>query len=210
MKRNIHEPVEEAWITKLCMASSSEVFRFWDVGAAIGYYTVLVAKLRKNVLITAFEPLARHADAIGEHLALNGVDPAQVVTKRAAVFSHDGSLPFVDEGFGSVVSDTDQAGSERVAATTIAMEIRQVESRIDLVKVDVQGREVDVLAGMGRNPEQICTWVVGTHSAEIHVACEAILLDRGYELLFSASDVDGQPDGLIVATMLPPEATERA
>ena len=53
---NLHEPEEEAWITKLAKGLPPGRAVFVDIGAAIGYYCFLVAKARPDAELHAYEP----------------------------------------------------------------------------------------------------------------------------------------------------------
>jgi FkbM family methyltransferase len=199
---NLHEPVEERWILDLCHRAPNGHFQFWDVGAGIGYYSLLVASMYPNARVEAFEPLERYADAIARHGELNGIAANKIAIHRNAIAKVAGPRKLVDESFGSVLlpngSEADVAIN--VIATPIDDLLTSSEIQVDVIKVDVQGLELDVIEGSRQSTGRIKNWVVGTHGAAIHAACHAALADLGYTVVFSESTVDGQPDGLIVAS----------
>lgn len=199
---NRHEPVEEQWILDLCRRANNGLFQFWDVGAGIGYYSLLVASKYPNARIEAFEPLERHADAIARHCELNGIAADQIAIHRKAIAKAAGPRKLVDESFGSVLLPYgSEAGvAVNVTATPIDDLLKASEIQVDIIKIDVQGLELDVIEGSRQSTGRIANWVVGTHGVAIHGACHAALADLGYTILFSEDTVDGQPDGLIVAS----------
>lgn len=206
-KHNLHEPVEEAWIERLCRSGSrapgGAPFRFWDVGAAIGYYSMLVARLRPDAEITAFEPLPSHYDRILQHWKLNGLDPARLRLEATAISDKAGSAGLLDMNFGSrLVRDPAAApAAKRVEVRTESLDrfLAGSDSAVDLVKVDVQGGEDAVVAGAAHSAHLIRGWIVGTHGPRKHNTCVDRLEAMGYRIVFSEQDVDGQPDGMIVA-----------
>lgn len=66
---------------------------FFDIGANIGYFTVLGAKLNPEVKIYAFEPSVGPLHYLKENVALNGLSNRVEVTGKA-VAEIDGTLTF--------------------------------------------------------------------------------------------------------------------
>ena len=74
--------------------------------------------------------------------------------------------------------------------------------RVDLCQMDVQGLELEILQG-GTNAlrdGRVGTFLIGTHSPEIHASCLSLLKDHGYAIEFEEQDTKDQPDGIIVAS----------
>ena len=205
---NIHEPVEEKWFEQLCKPSAgSDSFSFVDIGAAVGYYAVLVKKLRPNAAVICVEPLSANSSAIREHLLLNGIESDDVTILEMAVSDRKGYATLLSNNYSSYLIDDTVAGSRDNAVTvsvdTLAELIRARVGQVDLVKVDVQGEEVKVLDGAAAISSNIKAWIVGTHSEELHAACIKKLLNLGYSMLFEDQHPPGQPDGIVVASRAP-------
>ena len=109
------------------------------------------------------------------------------------------------QGFGSVIVDDNDviASTAEVPVVSIDYLLRDHTGDIDLIKLDVQGAELAVIEGAQRSHDKIRNWIIGTHGADVHAACHATLSELGYSIGFSASRVDNQPDGLIVASRVP-------
>jgi FkbM family methyltransferase len=112
-----------------------------DVGANIGYYTLLLAKVCKKVY--AFEP-----DKICFEILLKNIKEnklTNVVAKNLAVSDQIGKVKFI--------VDKDNFGNSRLGDgdKTILCDsldnILKNEKQIDLIKIDVQGHEPQVIAG---------------------------------------------------------------
>jgi len=113
-----------------------------DVGANIGYYTVLMAKFVKKVY--AFEPEKEAFEILKKNIKENNLK--NVVLFNKAVGSKRGSkfLKTDSENFGNsriVTSNTKQV-------TRIVRLDEVIKEKVDLIKIDVQGYELEVLKGM--------------------------------------------------------------
>jgi FkbM family methyltransferase len=195
---NLHEPIEEAWFRRLSLIETSE-FRFADVGAGIGYYSILLKLLRPSARVFCFEPLREHAEHLALNLTLNGIDRRGVQIFDLAVCDRVGRQAFHQEDFGSRLMSDGTSASSFVDTTTLEAIVAQISGPIDLVKIDVQGDELRVIAGAGSAMSSIHGWIIGTHSHDLHDACLAEMRSRGFAVLFEDEAPPHQPDGLIVA-----------
>mgnify|MGYP000452577600 CR=1 FL=1 len=123
-----------------------------DIGAYIGFYTVLLAKLARYVI--AFEPVPELADRIKETCRLNQITNVKV--ENAALGKSDGNAKLFIErdqsgGIGQSSSiKRDWVGEEAIDVPVIKLDtyVRQVGlNLINLVKIDVEGAELEVLLG---------------------------------------------------------------
>lgn len=122
----------------------------FDVGSNIGYYTLLAARaVGPAGRVHAFEATPAVAKRLAENVELNRF--TNVTVNHLAVCDREGEVEFNlqedSEGNSMVVSDPGQA-SVRVPATTLdAYAKRQGISRVDVIKIDVEGVEGLVLEG---------------------------------------------------------------
>jgi FkbM family methyltransferase len=116
-----------------------------DVGANTGNHTIFFAGPMKAASVLPFEPLPAAADALRASVARNqltnvdlsrlGVGVADREDRATLVFSGRG-------GLGATSLEPDPAGKISVAPLD-----SMVSGRVDLLKVDVEGMEMSVLAG---------------------------------------------------------------
>ena len=111
---------------------------FFDVGANIGFFTVLAGRLGARVV--AIEPDPVNARRVERNAALNDVN-AQVVA--AAAWDAEGSVDLVRGGSGSEWSAKPGKGVPSVTLDGVAAE----NGLPDIVKLDVEGAEGRVLRG---------------------------------------------------------------
>lgn len=119
---------------------------FVDVGANVGYYTLVASKLVGAMgRVYAIEPVPSTATLLRVNVKLNGC--SNVVVYEVAAWSTRGSLtlkiPASMYGYASAVRE---GASVTVCASTLD-DILQDEASIHLIKIDVEGAELDVLKG---------------------------------------------------------------
>lgn len=127
---------------------------FFDVGSNVGYYTLLAAPIvGKNGKVHAFEPVSeQHADlrANVERNQLQNVVPERlIVTDRAGTMEINlGAEDNGGTGSVALVYRADRP-TERVDCTTLDAYLREHGvTRLDMLKIDVEGHEPFVLRGM--------------------------------------------------------------
>lgn len=116
---------------------------FIDAGAHIGYYSLYMAPRVK--LVWAFEP----DPAILPSLLCNCNRRPNVRVTSKALSSGPGNLPFVVGSYGtSRLASGRESGSIEVEVTTLDSEWRAAgEPAVTAIKIDVEGRDLDVLLG---------------------------------------------------------------
>jgi FkbM family methyltransferase len=126
-----------------------------DVGANVGVYTCVLANAvaGDGGRVHAFEPHPVTSRALRHHVELNQLD--NVVVSATAVGDVPGTIDLVDAGLGDSGKFSARpglAGHDRaaiaVSTTTLDDYLRGVgATRLDLLKVDVEGLEPEVLLG---------------------------------------------------------------
>jgi len=121
-----------------------------DVGANVGAYTVLFARWAGDGgRVVAFEPAPGSIEGLREHVRLNGLSN-RVEIVEAAVSSQVGSAVFDCEGVSGANALTPGAtgpGAITVATTSLDAFCAGRRLQPSVVKIDVEGAELDVLRG---------------------------------------------------------------
>jgi FkbM family methyltransferase len=124
---------------------------FVDVGANIGYYTVIAAGIvGPSGLVYAFEPSSKVRARLERNVTLNGL--SQVTIRPEAVSSRTGIVRLVEpqntnnDGLAYVDSSGGGAGTE-VPSVRLDELIELRERAPALIKVDVEGGEPEVYRG---------------------------------------------------------------
>jgi FkbM family methyltransferase len=122
-----------------------------DVGANIGYFTLLAARLvGPSGHVYAFEPGPRAYPALRANLELNGATNVTVI--EAAAGEAEGEALLSAPAPGNLAS----ASLRRSGPGSTVVPVRRIDSavraddlaRVRLVKIDVEGYEIEVLKGL--------------------------------------------------------------
>lgn len=165
----------------------------FDIGANVGFFSVLGAKLVGNAgTVYAFEPVPENAPCIRRNGALNGMGNIEIVTKAASDRDGTGVLVLADFAGGAALETAppppDAKGAITVDLVRVDTLLAGGQTRAPtVVKIDVEGAEMEVLRGMRETlvkhrPVVICEIDDGeleglqTKTKE----CETFLRDLGY------------------------------
>ncbi len=136
-----YEPYE----TKLILKQIKKGDVVVDVGANIGYYTILLAdKVGKNGKVYAFEPDSTNFDILEKNIKTNKLE--KVVVVKAAVGSREGKLKLYKSGknYGDHKLYGDGKAKEEVKIIKLDDFIKE---KVNLIKIDTQGWEPEVIEG---------------------------------------------------------------
>ena len=151
----------------------------FDVGAHAGYYTLLASRLvGPEGHVFAFEPNPRNLACLRRHVRLNRCDNVTVV--EAAVARHTGAMRF-DTSRGSGRGRLCADGAAEVATVSLDQFAEERGIVPSLIKIDVEGSEVEVLEGARRLLAGCPPLVLSVHHG-LGRACSALLLPLGYAM----------------------------
>jgi len=127
-----------------------------DVGANVGFFTLLGARLvGPDGRVAALEPAPVSAAAIRRNAARNGFGHVEVLQCAAGAASGRAAFQIVrDESWSKLEPLGAHPDTERVVDVKVAaIDDLVADGRLpvpDVVKIDVEGAELDVLRGMAR------------------------------------------------------------
>jgi FkbM family methyltransferase len=146
----------ESWLTVFIARTVKPGWSVVDVGANHGYYTLLLADLvGPEGKVAAIEPNPHLCSLLARSVAVNGFGGIVEVHEEAAVGEDDQSLSFyvpenepknariVQSGFDAPAEGSVLSISGRSLANTLA-----AWPRVDFLKIDVEGAEEAVIAGL--------------------------------------------------------------
>jgi FkbM family methyltransferase len=183
---------------------------FVDVGAHIGLYTITAAiALRGRGRALAFEPNPVARGQLEENLRLNGCDnvtvsPCAVADAPGRALLHVPATP--DPSFSSLEPGRFAEGTPvPVEVTTVDAEVEAAGLDPTLVKIDVEGGELAVVAGMTRTlaTRPVVLAEVGPRSALELERDLAALGYRSYRIGRTLEPGLGSGTGLFNALFLP-------
>ncbi len=143
----------ELWITQAMARVVRPGMVAVDVGANLGYYTVLMAEaVGPTGRVLAFEPNPAIAELLRRTVAVNGHDATTQVDARAASDVSGQDVRFhmpAGQPMNATMVAADQGAADWVRATTVALD-DVLPARVDFMKIDVEGAEYLVWRGLAR------------------------------------------------------------
>ena len=144
--KRIHEPQVTSIFCSLINGGATVV----DVGASIGYYTLLAAKrVGNDGSVYAFEPHPPSFERLIENVKLNDWKNVQAFNFAISDKKGEKKLYVFKSGRASGSGFALRNDSVPITVKTMPLE-DAVKTDIDLVKMDIEGAEVEVLKGMER------------------------------------------------------------
>lgn len=155
---------------------------FIDIGANIGYFTLLASRQYSKVI--AFEPSPSIYESLSENIHMNGRN--NTVLHQAAIAAKTGRVGFYKSighnlGTSSLIEGSDTVFEANVKCGPLESFIEMHEwSRVRFIKIDVEGSELGVITSLLR---------------------VAHLLSKDVEIVVETSGVHDQVSGLIFKTL---------
>lgn len=141
----------------------------WDVGANIGYFTLLMAaRTRSSGRVDAFEPFPPVYEKLERNIALNNFTWVNPVSRAASdqngtmqfVLPEFGISPYASERTQTMLQDCGGVGylkmQEQEGVQTVDVDVTTLDEyaaetnlqRLDVMKMDIEGAELTALKGM--------------------------------------------------------------
>ncbi|MFZ1721705.1 MAG: FkbM family methyltransferase [Microgenomates group bacterium] len=120
-----------------------------DVGANIGSISILAASRGEKVRVFAFEPTEKIIPLVKENIGVNGFEE-RIKIYQTAVSHKNGFLQFTIENESEINHLTSKRHNSSTSVKSLRLDTfvkRTNISRIDLLKIDVEGAEMLVLSG---------------------------------------------------------------
>lgn len=136
-----------------------------DVGANLGNHTIYWATKMNVERIVSYEPFAANFEVLEKNIKQNSL--TNVVAINKAVGQHVGNVKlksFDESNYGATSFEEGVQEGNTVSLTSIDNEVIELKlPKVDLIKIDTEGFELDVLKGM--------TYVLDKYHPIIWVEC---------------------------------------
>lgn len=125
---------------------------FVDIGANIGQHSLFAASVVGDTgLVVSFEPIKRLVDQMNESIRLSNFQSRiKIVSKACGQAAGSGELHFKQDNIGgsSLVADGSAQSGETVEICVADEALFEYKRRVDVIKIDTEGYEPNVLAGL--------------------------------------------------------------
>lgn len=146
------ENIYETNITNLIINNIKQNCIFIDIGANIGYYTLLASRLlNSNSYIYSFEPVTETFKVLNENIDLNNIN--NVKAFKIALGSEDKKEKILlseEAGLNSIVSNR-KVNRNKIKEEIIIKKLDTIinfENENIFLKIDIEGYEFEALKGM--------------------------------------------------------------
>jgi FkbM family methyltransferase len=178
-----------------------------DVGAYVGYYTLIAAQANPAGRVHAFEPLPSIHQRLRRNIKLNRAGNVECIacavsdTSGEAEFYHvDANLPTSSSLSLEFMRASGEFVSSRVPVITLDRYVADRGiSRVDLLKIDTESTEARVLRGMRTtlerdHPDIVCEVLPGTSN---EMVLEELLGPLGYHYYFLTPEGPSECDHIV-------------
>lgn len=186
----IRRPYEVAQLARCReLLEQNDITHFFDIGANFGLYSVMLSDVPSLQRIEAFEPLPRNVDQMAANLYLNGLD-TRVNINPLALSDRQARMQLCVDSHSTGVSTLNPQGMARDAAaydSSIEVQTQALDGLVELrdaavlVKVDVEGAELQVLEGMRQFLVHNKVWLQVETTPETAVGVNSFMRQAGYE-----------------------------
>jgi len=211
-KNNIHEPEEEEALLQLIQLIPANAC-YMNLGSAVGYYPLLLKKIAPGLTIHLVEPLVLHEKYFAENVALNSFQLSDFIYHQEALSHSEVNATLLECGYTTKVLHENETGEKAyykertqwrqrdIKTITMDILVAQIGHDIDLLQMDVQGKEIEVFNGAQKSLHtgKIKLIMMGTHSESLHRQSITYLKDFGYSVVFEKCVPQYQPDGIVIA-----------
>lgn len=147
-RNNNWEPYETSFFVNAILNKNY----FLDIGANIGYYSLIASKLiSKNGSIQAFEPEKNNLKLLYKNIALNNLNNIEVFEKACSYKLSKSQLLLSSNNLGDHrLSDVSSNYNDISIIDTVTVDsiVSKNNNFPDVVKIDTQGAELKILKGM--------------------------------------------------------------
>lgn len=181
---DIYEPNE----TSLWLKYSKRASTIIDIGANVGYYSLLAASVNKTATIIGFEPISKTYNRFVENIEINRYK--NITAVRNAVSNTSGKIRINignENNWGmSSINQHDYLSDlyEDIESITLDEYVKNSNINvIDLIKIDIEGAEFNALLGM-RNLLEVKSPIIFLEVLEQHLSKQNISLKRVFTFLW--------------------------
>ena len=143
----------EAYETQLFTACLQDGAKVLDVGANIGYYSVLASLfLGDTGQVLAYEPNPENFTVLKKNIAINNCANIQAFQLALSNIDEEGFLYLSADNFGDhqIYDNNQDRNKQQISLVNGDIHAKHFLHKVDLIKIDTQGAEWQVLQGINQ------------------------------------------------------------
>jgi FkbM family methyltransferase len=156
---------------------------FIDVGAHVGYYTLLASKIAKEII--SIEPNPFNYKLLKFNLRINKIKNVYALNIAASNYNGESGI-FIPKLKGKIATDESRLDNNiskikiKVKLDNLLLKIRK---NPDVIKIDVEGSEMQVLEGLQETLRKgVKCLMIEVHSEEHKAKAISFLKSLGYKI----------------------------
>ena len=144
----LQDKIWEAFETKLVIENLHDDAVFIDVGANIGYYSVISSKcVGNNGKVFAFEPEQKNFQLLEQNIKLNALNNVQCFQAGLGKRNHEIDFFINTENRGDHRAFNKEKNREKTSINILVGDEVLQNKKVDFIKIDTQGYELAILQG---------------------------------------------------------------
>ncbi|GEM_PF-2798206 len=184
--KRLHYKTDSKVELKYLLKNAQEEDIFWDIGANIGTHSLLMASVLSSGYVYSFEPHPSNYSKLQENIEKNRFENIKVM--KNALGNEDKKLYLTNSntvpGYGEHQVTSSQSDNKIPIKVRKADDISECDNPT-IVKIDVEGAEMDVLRGMEKILKNNVRYIIcEVHRSEGSEVTEAtnLLSEYGFDI----------------------------
>jgi len=171
--------------SKILQKELKDARLFIDVGAHVGYYTLLASKIAKEVI--ALEPDPFNYKLLRINLRINGISNAYALNIAASNYTGTGIFASI-KNIGKLLAQKSNLDNNinKIKIRVVKLDdlLLKIGKNPDVMKIDVEGSEMQVLEGLQETLRKgVKCLMIEVHSEENKAEVISFLKSLGYKII---------------------------
>jgi len=172
--------------SKILQKELKDARLFIDVGAHVGYYTLLASKIAKEVI--ALEPDPFNYKLLRINLRINGISNVYALNIAASNCTGTGIFASYIKNTGKLLTQKSNRDNNmsRIKIRVVKLDdlLLKIGKHPDVIKIDVEGSEIQVLKGLQETSRKgVKCLMIEVHSEENKIKAIYLLKKLGYKII---------------------------